>query len=371
MKKILLLAGEESGVLYSKRIAAELADRGQVEIRGYGDYGFKTADLAVFGIWAVVRKIFYFLRVKRTLERAIDEWRPDVVCTIDYPGLNLKLAAYAHERGIRAVHVVCPQVWAWHTGRIPKIERSLDAICCFLPFEPMIFRKGLATFVGHPLVEEFGDVSAADRESPRNVLAVLPGSRLGEIGYHMPVVLEAISLLQTEGICPKIIIPAANDRAHRELERILRRATPEISAAVTLTHGGAREALKLADAAIVSSGTATLEAALLGCPTVLVYKVGYLLGEFLRRAIKGTRYVGLANVIWDRCGGTGEQPTPELLQERFTAANVVAELRGYLTDARCRVRASSHLIETCSLLRGDGDSMSRIADIVLSTERNS
>ena len=135
--KLLVLAGEESGVHYAERISAAVRARcPDVEIRGYSDYGFKTADLAVFGIWAVLRRIFFFLRVKRTMVRAIDEWKPDVVCTIDYPGMNLKLAAYAKSKGIKAVHVVCPQVWAWHQGRIPRIERSLDKICCFFPFEP-------------------------------------------------------------------------------------------------------------------------------------------------------------------------------------------------------------------------------------------
>ena len=102
--RILLLAGEESGVMYAERIAEALREkRPAVEIRGYGDYGFRTGDLAVMGLGQVLRRIFYFLGVKRTMERAIDEWKPDVVCTVDYPGLNLKLAAYAKRRGIRAL----------------------------------------------------------------------------------------------------------------------------------------------------------------------------------------------------------------------------------------------------------------------------
>ena len=154
--RILLLAGEESGVMYAERIAEALREKmPAVEIRGYGDYGFRTGDLAVMGLGQVLRRIFYFLGVKRTMERAIDEWRPDVVCTVDYPGLNLKLAAYAKKRGIRTVHVVCPQVWAWKKGRIPKIEAALDKLCCFFPFEPALFKPGFAEFVGHPLVDEF------------------------------------------------------------------------------------------------------------------------------------------------------------------------------------------------------------------------
>ena len=153
--RVLLLAGEESGVLYANQIRAEILRRWpEAEIRGYGDYGFRVDDLAVMGIGQVLKKIFYFLRVKQTMERAIGEWKPDVVCTVDYPGMNLKLAAYAKARGIRAVHVVCPQVWAWKQGRIPKIELALDRLCCFFPFEPGLFRPGFATFVGHPLVDE-------------------------------------------------------------------------------------------------------------------------------------------------------------------------------------------------------------------------
>ena len=104
--KILLLAGEESGLIYANRLKELLAGN---EIRGYDDYGFKTADLAVMGFMAVISRIGYFLNVKKTMERAIDEFNPDVVCTIDYPGMNLKLAAYAKKKGIRTVHVVCPQ----------------------------------------------------------------------------------------------------------------------------------------------------------------------------------------------------------------------------------------------------------------------
>ena len=155
MKRLLLLAGEESGVVYADMIRrAVLRAAPGVEIRGYGDYGFAVADLAVMGILAVLRRIFFFMRVRRTMRRAIDEWRPDAVCTVDYPGMNLKLAAYAKSRGVRTVHVVCPQVWAWKRGRIPKIEASVDRLCCFFPFEPALFRPGFAEFVGHPLAEE-------------------------------------------------------------------------------------------------------------------------------------------------------------------------------------------------------------------------
>ena len=352
--KVLLLSGEESGVLYAKGIAERLRRaRPDVEIRGFGDYGFETHDLAVMGFAAVLSRIFYFLKVKKTLERAIDAWRPDVVCTVDYPGMNLKLAAYAKARGIRTVHVVCPQVWAWKAGRIPKIEASLDCLCCFFPFEPKLFKPGFATFVGHPLAAEFGNRKASAARG-RPLLAVLPGSRHGEIERLLPTLAEAV-----KGLDADVVIPAATDRAYAQINEMLR----GISASVTVQKGGARELLQKADCAVVASGTATLEAALARCPTVLVYRVGRLLGWFARRVIKGIRHVGLANIVWEKCAGAGaadEAPMPELLQEDFTAANVRARLGRWLESPAAREEARRRLDAAMAFLEGEGDPLGRV-----------
>ena len=394
--KLLILAGEESGVHYAERIAAAVrARRPDAEVRGYGDYGFKTADLAVFGIWAVVRRIFFFLRVKRTMERAMREWRPDVVCTVDYPGMNLKLAAYAKSLGIKAVHVVCPQVWAWHQGRIPKIERSLDRLCCFFPFEPSIFREGLATFVGHPLAQEFaaGETAAPDAAGgtfgdwrEKGLVALLPGSRLGEIEKHLPTLLEAVAPLK--GV--RVVIPAANDRARAAIERIvaklqnLQTSKPQSLQTskplniqtskplnlktsklpnLTIQSGGARDILRRADVAAVASGTATLEAALARCPTVLVYKVSPLLAAFLRRAITGVKHVGLANIIAEKSGAAC--PMPELLQENFTAEATRAYLEKWLSDPAARTEAVEKLDCALKKLENIGDSYAKIAEFLV------
>lgn len=359
--KLLLLAGEESGVHYANKIAeAVRREDSSLEVRGYADYGFLTADLAVFGIWAVLRHIFYFLKVKRTMERAIDEWRPDVVCTIDYPGMNLKLAAYAKQKGIRAVHVVCPQVWAWHQGRIPRIERSLDRLCCFFPFEPGLFRSGFATFVGHPLVQEFADVRRSSEKSTEHLVAILPGSRLAEIEKNLPILLEAIQ--QIVGI--QVVIPAANDRARRAIERIV--SSFPTASHVSVQDRGARELLLRADVAAVASGTATLEAALARCPTVLVYKVGALLAAFLRRAITGVKHVGLANIVAEKSGA--ECPMPELLQENFTAEATREILVKWISNPAERERASAALGETLARLSTEGDSYANIAKEILANK---
>jgi len=356
--KILILAGEQSGKIYEKRLKALLAHH---DVRGYFDYGFKTSDLAVMGFWEVFRRIFYFLGVKRTMEGAIDAWRPDVVCTIDYPGMNLKLAAYAKSKGIRTVHVVCPQVWAWKKGRIPKIEASLDRLCCFFPFEPALFRPGFAEFVGHPLAAEFAGARRASSTHERaRSIAILPGSRIGEIMKCLPVMLDAVAGLK--GV--EVSIPAANAGARAAIENVLS-AKRFMGAAVT--DGGARALLMTADLAIVASGTATLEAALARCPTVLVYKVSPLLAWFARRVIKDIRHVGLVNVIWEKMRpGSEDFPMPELLQEDFTAENVAKAISGWIESSSERAKASARLDEAVALL-GDGHgAMERIANIVAS-----
>ena len=374
--KILLLAGEQSGVLYAERLAEFLRARTAVEIRGYGDYGFKTADLAVFGIWEVLRRIFYFLRVARTMKRAIREWRPDAVVTIDYPGMNLKLAAYAKGLGIPAVHVVCPQVWAWHRGRVPKVAAALTELLCFFPFEPEIFKgTGLdAKFIGHPLVRmaesETKQLAAAVGTDPEpcKTVALLPGSRMGEVKRILPRLLKSVSLMQRgqtltdRGQPMRIVIPAANEAAEREIKRII--GTFDGLPPIEVQRGNARDLLRKATCAAVASGTATLEAALARCPTVLVYAVSPLLAAILRRAITGVRHAGLANIVAEKCGF--EPPMPELLQEAFTPEAVAEYLSRWLSDESARAEAIGKLDGAMAYLKADGEPLALAAREILS-----
>ena len=357
--KVLLLAGEESGMIYREKIAAEILARWpDAEIRGYGDYGFKTGDLAVMGIVQVLKRLFYFLRVKRTMERAIDDWRPDVVCTIDYPGLNLKLAAYAKARGIRAVHVVCPQVWAWHKSRIPKIERALDRLCCFFPFEPRIFRPGLGVFVGHPLVDEMAGEAGrgpagAYGAAKGPLLAILPGSRLGEIRQHLPKLLQTVAVRKRGIPGMRVVVPAANEKAR---QAILAHGGAQLDVRL----GGARDLLRAADAAIVASGTATLEAALARCPTVLVYHVDLLFEIICRLALKGVNHIGLINIVCEKAGR--DCPMPELIQQDFTVTGMLCFLRPWLTIPAVNAQARAALAKAVGLLKTDGNAVARIVD---------
>lgn len=357
--KILLLAGEESGIIYRNELKARLEKAGH-EVRGYDDWGFETHELAVFGILAVLARLPFFLKVKRVMCAAIDEWRPDVLCTIDYPGMNLKLAQYAKKKGVRTVHVVCPQVWAWKKDRIPFIERVIDSLCCFFPFEPSLFKKGLGVFVGHPLAYSFPERQYVEQ----GIVAALPGSRLGEIHHHLPTILEALSKL--DGV-KRIVIPAANPAAKNAIEKILAGYNGEkINAPVEILDGKARETLLYADVAIVASGTATLEAALARCPTVLVYKVDRFLAWFLRHAITGVKHVGLANIIWEKGGSKGPQPMPELLQEDFTAGNVAKILQDWLDNRDLHDKTAARLGEIVGSLKEGASPIENIFKIITS-----
>ena len=347
--KVLLLAGEESGVLYAERLRRALPG---CEFKTYQDH-YKTSDLAVMGFWAVIKRLFFFLGVQRTMKRVIREWRPDVVVTIDYPGLNLKLAAYAKARGISAVHIVCPQVWAWHQGRIPKVAAAVNRLLCFFPFEPALFKEYEskefhALFIGHPMVDIFKEETQGNRDDGANgngrVLAILPGSRVGEIQRNLPRLLDAVRLLNRQDL--RVVIPAANDRAETEIRATITARNDPFAPEVV--KGGARDLLRRADCAAVASGTATLEAALARCPTVLVYAVSALFAWFARRVITGVKHIGLANVIAEKSGV--EPPMPELLQEAFTPEAVAAQLTAWLDDAEARARASRALDDVMARL---------------------
>jgi lipid-A-disaccharide synthase len=352
--KILLLAGEESGLIYANLLREFL---GGAEIRTYQDM-FSTADLAVMGFLPVLKRFFFFLRVKRTMEKIIREWKPDIVITIDYPGMNLKLASYAKARGIPAVHIVCPQVWAWKAGRIPKIAASLTKLLCFFPFEPKLY-EGTdldVKFIGHPLVDTFDSDQAGTRDRDPRLVALLPGSRTGEIKRILPRLLKAAEILSSDKTL-RFEIPAASPRAKKEIDEITKSFNLP---SLVVTDGGARSLLRRAGVAAVASGTATLEAALAKCPTVLVYATSAYFACFLRLAVKGIRHAGLANIIAEKSGLV--PPMPEMLQEEFIPEKVAELLRSWLDDKNAREENVKALESVTSLLRGDGGAMKRAVE---------
>ena len=318
-----MLAGEASGDILGAAVAAELSSRhGQLELRGIGGerlaaQGLQTLypmdRLAVFGIVDPLKRLPELLRVRRQVFRAQAEWQPDLFLGIDSPDFNLALEAKLKARGVKTAHLVSPSVWAWRPGRVHKIARAVDLMLCLLPFEPGFYRDAgvPAVCVGHPLIEELALMSPRDTiraemglQASDSVLAVLPGSRAGEVAALMPVYADTMVRLAGRHKHLRFLIPAANEARMEQIRSALR----GFDLPVTLTLGSGREVMCASDAVLLASGTATLEAMLLRRPMVIAYRMPWLSWQILSR-MAVTPFVGLPNVL------AGRQVVPELLQE--------------------------------------------------------
>jgi len=374
--KIMICAGEVSGDMHAAALMRALRERlGRPALfRGFGgdamaaegaELLYHTDRTAIMGITPVIRNLFFLLGMMRRMRREMRAWRPDLLLTVDYPGMNLRLARFAHARGIRTVHYICPQVWAWHRGRIPKIARFLDLLLCILPFAPELFdgTRLKAVFTGHPLVDRADETRAAPEAAlpwrGTHRVALLPGSRKSEIARILPCLLEAAAMLERRlgGDC-SFIIPAPN-AAIRKLGEAVAASAPVKPQGLVFVQGQARQVMMQARAAAVASGTATLEACLLRCPTVLVYAASAFTAFCARLLVKGVKHIGLANII------SGREIMPELLQEDMRAESVADKLEQYLTDDAVRARVLRDLDEANARL-GGGGAAGRAADAVIS-----
>jgi len=369
--KVFICAGEVSGDMHAAYLmqALRTISPSPIAFRGFGgdrmkaegaELLFHTDQTAVVGLTPVLRNLPFFIGMAHRLKKEIVSWQPDLVLTIDYTGMNLRLAEFAHDHGFRTVHYVCPQVWAWRRNRIPKIAKFLDLLLCFFPFEPPLFNGTplRAEFIGHPLVGEVAKTLASPRaplpwQGGGRRIALLPGSRASEITRMLPRLLEAAALLEN---C-SFIIPSPTP-AMRALGEQIAAASPHRPQHLAFVDGQTREVLRQADAAAVASGTATLEAAMVHCPTVLVYAVSRLTYWVGRRVITGVKHLGIANIL------AGREVMPELLQDDFTPARTAELLHRYLTDADARATAIRDLQSTTSLL-GEGDAVSKAAKAIL------
>lgn len=255
------------------------------------------ADLAVLGLVEVAHRLPFFWRLRRRLRTVLERDRPDLVVPIDYPGLNLWLAEQARRRGLRVLYYIAPQVWAWHPGRVRRLARAVDRLAVVLPFEEAFFRRAgvPAVFVGHPLMDRLASRPAPDA-APEPILALLPGSRPQEVRRHLPLLVEAVEWVRRR--CPKV--EARVLRAPDVPLSLYRRVPWPLEEDVLAV-------LQSARAAIVKSGTSTLEAAVLGVPFVVVYRLHPWTFAIARRLVR-VPYVALANLV------AGEAVAPEFLQ---------------------------------------------------------
>mgnify|MGYP001200421813 FL=1 len=333
-----LCAGEASGDLLAGAMLRAWQHRGtSLDITGIGGDQMQAAGLeslcaidrlAVMGIVEPLKRLPELLRIRRQLISQQQQVAPDLFVGVDSPDFNLPVERRLRAAGIPAAHLVSPSVWAWRRGRLRGIRDSVDRMLCLLPFEVDIYREaGIdAVCVGHPLVDELQQLPTADElrtamtlPSGKTLLAVLPGSREGEVRHLMPVFADAMQVLQARHTDLHFVIPAANAARHQQIESVLQSK----SLSVSLIRGQGREVMRCSDAIMIASGTATLEAMLLRKPMVISYRMASLSWGILSRLVK-TPHVGLPNVL------AGEEIVPELLQHHATASRLADAVSGLL-----------------------------------------
>lgn len=366
MKKLMIVAGEVSGDQHAARLVRDLrAARGDVEITGIGGEALRregvrtfydVRDMAVVGFLEVVSRLAFFRRVFRQMTERLESDRPDALLLVDYPGFNLRLAAKARALGIPVLYYVSPQVWAWHKSRIPKMARILDLLMVIFPFEVEVFKgTGLKTvFVGHPLVESVKRTLA--RPSPElpwpageRRIGLLPGSRRQEIQRVLPAMLAAARELRRRDPATAFLIPAASAEIREQIARQLDALPPEDRAAVAVVDGQMREILRQARAAMVCSGTATVETALLQCPLIVVYRTAALTYWFGRRIIR-VPWLGMVNLI------AGRELCPEFIQGAARPGAMADAIEALAADTPERQVQLAGLAEVArSLERRQGD----------------
>lgn len=371
-RTLLIVAGEVSGDMHAA-LLLEAIRRHDPSLQAFGIGGdrlraagmeilYDVRDTGVMGFSDVVRKLGFFRRVFAHLEREAATRRPDAVILVDYPGFNLRFAAAAHAMGLKVIYYICPQVWAWNRRRIPRMAAVVDRLISIFPFEPAVFAgTGLKVdYAGHPLVDEIREALASPATplpwggKPR--IALLPGSRDQEITRLLPTLCAAATLIEQQHPGASFII-AAPTEAKAALVRARLDQAPRRPSTLAVVVGSMREVLRQARAALVKSGTGTLEAALIGCPTVIVYKTSPLT-YWLGRRLVSVDHIGIANVI------AGRRVCPELLQDGATAEAMAATLLPLLDTTPQRAAMLSGYEEVRQRL-GSGGAAEHAAQVVL------
>jgi len=370
-QNLLVIAGEVSGDMHAAKVIHALKEkRPGLSVWGIGgdrlqEQGVEllhhTRDMSVLGLVEVLKRYGFFRKVFAETLRQVDLRKPKAALLIDYPGFNLRLAAELKKRGVKVIYYVCPQVWAWHRSRIPKMAKIIDRLLVIFPFEVEVFSGTdlKVEFVGHPLVEEANAVFGGPEENlpwpaPLRV-ALLPGSRKQELERILPAMLGAAAKLEKESSDAGFLLPAASPEIAKLAHDILGRTNIKPNR-LQIVEGVTRQVLRQAKAAWVASGTATLETALMECPMVVVYKTARLTYEAGKRLVK-VPHLGMVNLL------AGRELCPELIQHDVTPDKLLAAIRPLIDDTLERAAMVRGLREVKTSL-GAGGAAAHVASVL-------
>ncbi len=367
MKSLFLVSGEISGDTHGSALLRALQDIGEWEFAGLGGPLMHEVsgqienwlgEAAVLGLWEVLKKYRYFKnKLEETVGRILDG-KPDGIVLIDYPGFNLRLAERLRKEGYsgKLIYYISPQVWAWKKGRIKTMAEVLDLMICIFPFEKELYESsGLHTeFSGHPLVDEMAKLKDASIERDAGLVALLPGSREREVEKLFPPMLGAAGILLKENPDLRFATSGATPVLTERLKELVDESG--LSGAITVGESTSHDIMQRAGVGVVASGTATLEAACLGLPYCLTYKVAWLTAVAARR-LMSVKYLGIVNVMADR------EVVPELLQDKATPDGIATALGALLSDGQKRENLKTELAEVVASL-GEGGAHENAARII-------
>ena len=352
-KKVLIVAGEASGDLHGANLVRAMleSDPGLV-FYGIGGPKMEAAgvrclaragDMAVVGLTEVFSKLGMILGIMRKLKRSLWEEKPALIILIDYPDFNMPLARAAKKRGVPVFYYISPQVWAWRRGRIKQLRQCVDRMAVILPFEAEMYRReGMAVeFVGHPLLDGINTkyhrseaIRRFDLREGAAIIGLLPGSRPGEVTKLLPEMLAAAGIIKREVPTAQFVLPLADTLDRDGVEEMIRPCQEKLN--VKIIGNEIYDVLAVCDAAMVASGTATLETALIGVPMIIVYKISlftYLMG----RIFVNVDHIGLANII------AGKTVVPELIQQDVNPPRMAKEILAILNDVERKNRIKREL----------------------------
>ncbi len=327
-KRLVIIAGEESGDKYAAELVRSLKKTPlSLNITGIGGAHLQAegveliSDLARFGVTGfseVIRHLRTIRQAEKAIRRHLEETKPDLLLLIDYPGFNLRLARFAKEKlNIRIFYYISPQLWAWKPKRIHVIKKYVDHMAVIFPFEKKLYESAgvPVSFVGHPLVSRIQaacqtpiERASINLPTDKTVIALLPGSRMNEIARHMPILYQTAKRLSEQNNSLHYVIPMAQSLDPRAIKKHwLSHSVP-----CTFISGHAIDTVRLSDAVIVASGTASLECALLEKPMFIIYKVSFITALAVSKLIR-VKYAGLCNLLQNK------MIIPEFLQYDCTA----------------------------------------------------